>query len=123
VNDKAAIATSFADDARIQKVIEAARSGDDPVGKQELTKQVQGKLPKKPFFAMYAYGDEIMKLASRASESFAGTPLQMKITSAQPFGMSMNTEGTSVRMDMYMPSELVQAIIDSQMNEAVKQEP
>lgn len=120
VSDGALLVTTQSDNAELKTLIAASRSNQDPVAGQALSKEVTAKLPANPSIVMYAHADGILALASKASEAFAGSPLQMKVEGAAPFALSMSTQGTAIRYDAYVPSSMVKAVVQAVMAESTK---
>ncbi len=121
VNDKTVLVTSSRDDAAIGNAIKASREGQTVVAQAAGTSAVAAKLPQKPIFSMFIYGDQLMNLISRASEIFAGTPIQTQIAAdTPPLGVTVSTEGSAVRYDYQVPSPLVKALVGVAKSEAMK---
>lgn len=123
VDAQTVIATTSRDDAGIKSLITAAKGQTNILATQAPTKQVSGNLPANAFASFYVYGDQVLALASRASEAFAGTPLQVQLPpNSEPLGAAISTEGTAVRMDLYVPSQLVQSSMAAALQEAMHQQ-
>ena len=123
VNANSVVISTFKTDAEIKKAIIAAKAQDATVGTDAATRQVAGKLPQNRCMVMYLDGSQLMTMVSKASESFTGVPLDYKIAAGQPpIGVTIGTDGSAVRQDIFVPSALVQSISAAVMEQSIKKE-
>ena len=120
VNPQTLLLTTHKDDAAISSAIVAAKAMK-PMLIDAPTKASLSALPSKGFMQAFIYGDQIMEMVSKGSQTMMGMPIEFKIPAdTPPVALGMSTEGTAVRMDLYVPSPLIEAIAKAAMQEAVK---
>jgi hypothetical protein len=118
--DKAIVVRS-GDQQKIAAAIDAAKAGAPLMDAQ--TQQVAARLPSNAFTMVFIHGEPAMKLAGRVSEMVTGIPVKMQIPpNTPPIGMTMATDGSAVRGDIFVPSALVQSAISAALQEAIKQQ-
>lgn len=119
---KTILGTSYKDDAQIQAAITAAKAGTDPLAANAQVKEVSAKLPPNPFFTMYVFPEQLMRLASRISQTVSGNALQTQLPpNIQPIAISAGTDTTAIRASVYVPSSVVQAGVMAGMQQAMRQ--
>lgn len=111
INPKTVLVSQLADDATILKGIEAAKSGSTAAIDDNI-KLVSAKLPANRIAEGYLNLDHIASLVSKVLEATTGQPLPVEIPAGQPpIGVSVSSEGASVRTDVYIPSGVIQNIV------------
>lgn len=115
------IGVTGGDPQKIAATVDAAKAGAPFSDAQ--TQQVAARLPKNAFTMVFIHGEPTMKLVGRISELATGVPVKIQLPpNSLPIGMSIATEGSAVRGDMFVPSSLVQSAISAAMQEAIKQQ-
>ena len=121
VDAKTLLGVSNKQDAQIQTAITAAKAGTDPLASDAQVKEASAKLPPNSFFTMFAFPEQLMRLASRASQAISGTALQTKLpANVQPIAISGSTEATAVKFSVYVPSSVVQSGVSVVLQEAMR---
>lgn len=116
------LGVSYKQDAQIQAAITAAKAGTDPLASDAQVKEVSTKLPQNSFFTMYVFPEQLMRLASRVSQTVSGNPLQTQLPpNVQPIAISGSTDATAVRFSVYVPSSVVQAGVSAGLQQAMRQ--
>ena len=111
VNDKTVVAISGANDKLIADAIAAAKSGKDNLGTLKNVQAVTAQLPKQRFAESYLALDQIIGTAARYAQQF-GMPIKLKLPAdLPPIGVAAATEGSSVRVESFIPTELVKSLV------------
>jgi hypothetical protein len=101
------VATS---DEIIQQLITAAKTKDDALGKSDTVTAVSGQLPENKVGVMYLAVDNLITTGLKYAGAM-GMNLPINLPPNQPpIGVSMGTEGTAVRFDTFVPTQLVKSI-------------
>ncbi len=115
LGDKDFILTVGAPDATIGKFIKASQAKEDSLSKLEHVKVVTDQLPKTRVVEYYVALDEMVNTGIATAGQF-GLPVQVQLPpELPPIGATMGTDGTSIRVDVHVPSSTVQAIIAAGM--------
>lgn len=120
VNDQTVLTVTGLDDAAISSAIAAAKSGDDPLAKTMSVKSVAGQLPAERFAVTYVPLDLWATTGFGYAKMFG---LDMNVTLPEnlpPMGMTLSTEGSAIRGDTYLPSQLIQALTSAGMQVYMK---
>ncbi len=97
-------------DETIQTLITSAKTKDDALAKTEGVKLVSDELPKNKQMVMYLAVDNVLTTGLKYASTM-GMNLPINIAPNQPpVGMSIGTEGTAVRVDTFIPTQLVKSI-------------
>ncbi len=121
VDAKTLLGVSNKQDAQIQAAITAAKAGAEPLAGDAQVKEASAKLPPNSFFTMFVFPEQLMRLASRASQAISGTALQTKLPpNVQPIAISGSTDATALRFSVYVPSSVVQSGVSVVMQEAMR---
>ena len=122
VDETTVLATTAKEEPAIAKAVAAAKA-DSSALSAEAMKQVAAQTPKNPIFSFYMYPNQMMQIVSRASQAFAGAPIETQIPAGTPpMAWTMGTEQTAVRMDFHVPSAMVKAVTSAAMQQAIKQQ-
>lgn len=104
-----------------QKLLEdAVKAARDPKAKDTLSadpgvKMVAGHLPKGRILVEYLKLDNMITAGVKYAQGF-GMPVKMELPpNLPPIGMSMASEGSAVRFDGFLPTQLVQAVVAAGM--------
>jgi hypothetical protein len=110
VNDQNMLTVMGLDDAGISAAIAAVKAGDDPMAKLPSVKAVSSQLPTDRFAAVYVPLDLWATTGFGYAKMFG---IDMGVTMPEnlpPLGITLSTDGPAVRVDSFMPSQLLQAI-------------
>lgn len=120
VNDRTFLTVMGLDDARISTAIAAAKSGDDPLAKTSTVKSVAAQLPAQRFAVFYVPLDLWATTGFGYAKMFG---IDMGVTmpdNLPPLGTTFSTDGSAVRADTYVPSQLMQALAAASMQVYMK---
>jgi hypothetical protein len=110
VTDHAMLTVSGVSDDTITAAIEAIKKGDDPLAKVDTVKTVAAQLPPQRFAAFYIPLDQWATTGLNVVKQF-NMDMGVKIPDdLPPVGGTISTDGTAVRLDSYIPTQLVQAL-------------
>jgi hypothetical protein len=102
-------------DKLLQEAVAAAKGSADPLSGEAGVKDVTMHLPKQRVLVEYVYVDNIINSAVRYAQGFG---VQVKVALPQnlpPLGFTMASEGTAVRFDGFVPTNLVQSVVAAGM--------
>lgn len=119
-NDNNLLTVMGLDDAGISAAIAAVKAGDDPLAKVPTTKAVAAQLPTDRFGAVYIPLDLWASTGFGYAKMFG---IDMGVTMPEnlpPLGITFSTDGPAVRVDSYMPSQLLQAMAAAGMQVYIK---
>ena len=120
VNDQNLLTVMGLDDAAISAAIAAAKAGDDPLAKLGATKAVAAELPAQRFAAAYVPLD-LWATTGFGYAKMLGTDMGVVMPdNLPPMGMTLSTDGSAVRLDSYLPSQLMQAMTAAGMQVYMK---
>jgi hypothetical protein len=120
VNDQNLLTVMGLDDAAISAAIAAAKAGDDPLAKIGTTKTVSSELPAQRCAAVYVPLDLWATTGFGYAKMFG---MDMGVTlpdNLPPMGSTISTDGSAVRVDTYLPSQLMQALTAAGMQVYMK---
>jgi hypothetical protein len=110
VTDKSSLYMSGVSDATITATIEAVKSNDDPLARSAAVKAVAGQLPTQRLAAIY------IPLGTWASTGLAyakqfSLDMGVKVPDdLPPIGETVSTDGSALRIDAYVPAQLIQTL-------------
>ena len=108
-NDSRIITIATSDDTT-QQLITAAKTKDAALGKTDGVTAVTAELPSSKFAVMYFAVDNLITTGLKYAGAM-GMNLPINLPPNQPpVGVSMGTEGTAVRVDTFVPTQLVKSI-------------
>lgn len=111
INDSTAILYAGLPDASVSKLIASAKAGSDDLGKLESVKRTAKQLPDAPVGQFYIALDEIVKTGVNAARQF-NVPVNIQLPNdLSPIGASVDADGTVLRFDSHVPTELVQSLV------------
>lgn len=102
-------------DKLLQDAVNAAKGTADPLSGEAGVKEVTMHLPKQRVLVEYVYVDNIINSAVRYAQNFN---LQVKVNLPQdlpPLGFTAASEGTAIRFDGFVPTNLVQSVVAAGM--------
>jgi hypothetical protein len=120
IDDHTMLTVMGLDDAGISAAITAAKAGDDPLAKTSAVKSVSSQLPAQRFAVMYVPLDLWATTGFGYAKMFG---VDMGVTLPEnlpPMGTTLSTEGSAVRCDTYVPSQLIQALTSAGMQVYMK---
>jgi hypothetical protein len=120
VDDKTMLTVMGLDDAGISAAITAAKAGDDPLAKTSSVKAVSSQLPAQRFAVVYVPLDLWATTGFGYAKMFG---VDMGVTLPEnlpPMGTTISTEGSAIRCDTYIPSQLIQALTSAGMQVYMK---
>jgi hypothetical protein len=120
VNDQTLLTIMGLDDAGISSAIAAAKAGDDPLAKTSAVKSVAAQLPPQRIAVWYVPLDLWATTGFGYAKMFG---IDMGVTMPEnlpPMGTTVSTDGTAVRADTYLPSQLMQALAAAGMQVYMK---
>lgn len=110
VDDKHHI-TVLGTDALLTNAIAAAKGEDDAFGKTQNMKTVAAQLPQNRIAAVYIPLDVVISTGVKYAQQFGmAIPLQLP-PNLPPIGATLATEQSAVRVDGYIPTQLIQSLV------------
>jgi hypothetical protein len=110
IDDKTRIAAAGVSDDVITSLIKSAKTKEDVLSKDGVLSGVAGQLPKDKFFVMYVSVDNFITTGLKYAAAF-GMPVNLTIPPNQPpIGISAASEGTAIRVDTFVPTQLVKSV-------------
>jgi hypothetical protein len=103
------VASGLTDDA-LKTAIDSIKASDDGLGKQPLVQAVAAQLPATRFAVGYFAMDEFVKTLMGYAQSFGFNTGLQPPPEVSPIGMTLSADGTAMRADVYVPSQLVQSM-------------
>lgn len=115
LDDQHVLVLTGLDDATISAAIKAAKENKDVISSTEGVALVAKNLPQQRVSEFYVAFDEIINTASNYAKMM-GIPIPVNMKpNLPPFGAAMATEGPAVRIDSFVPSDLVEAVITTSL--------
>jgi hypothetical protein len=113
VDDNTLVGTLCLTDAAMSKLIAAAKADSDDLAASAPIAATTKALPQNPIGLFYFSVDELMKTANNYMGQ-QGVPITLPVPDAlSPFGFAIDTEGTTLRIDSYLPADTLKAISDA----------
>jgi len=110
VNDKTAVTASGVSDQMLTSLVQTAKKGDDPLASSDAVKAVAEQLPKQRVMATYFALDQLVQTGVNAAKQM-GIPVPVQLPpNLPPIGTAVSTDGSVVRVDTYVPTDLIQSI-------------
>jgi hypothetical protein len=106
VNDTTYLQVGGVSDDKISAAIAAAKSGDDVLGKQTGVQSTAAQLPKERLAAFYVPVDTIVNTVFTYMGKF-GLDMGVTMPASDPIGITLGTEGSAVRGDLFVPNQLL----------------
>jgi hypothetical protein len=110
VSDKTSLYLSGLSDANITAAVEAVKTNDDPLARSTAVKAVAAQLPTQRIAAIY------IPLGTWASTGLAyakqfSLDMGVKVPDdLPPIGETVSTDGSALRIDAYVPAQLIQTL-------------
>jgi hypothetical protein len=115
INDNTVLYTMGLSDASMSGAIASAKSGEEPLAKTTAVKAVAAQLPTQRVAAVYIPLDVWASTGLLYAKTF-GMDMGVKIPDdLPPIGVTGATQGSAVRYDSYVPTQLVQALTSAGM--------
>lgn len=115
VNDNQALMVAGLTDEQIKASIDAAKAGNTVVADRPHVTAVTSELPKNRVGEVYVSLDVLLTTAANYAKQFgANAPLNLQ-PNLPPIGVTLATEASAVRVDSYVPSQLVQQLVAAGM--------
>ncbi len=112
-DDSHYIVVTGGNDQLISDAIASAKGGQDAISPRPNVAMVASHLAKKPVLVYYVFLDNIATSASKLAENF-GFPIKLHLPDdLPPIGISVATDGPSIRFDTFVPTELIQNLISA----------
>jgi hypothetical protein len=109
-------------DKLLGDVVKSAQTPQDPIGTDAKVKMVSGHLPAQQVAVEYIFVDNIIASVVRYSEGM-GFPIKLKLPPNQaPIGISAATEGSALRFDGFIATELIQNVVAGGMQMKMEME-
>ncbi len=107
-------------DAAVSPAIAAAKSGEAPLSSLEQVKKVAANLPSNRLLEVYVPLDDVVSTALTYAKQFGfNVPVQLP-PDLPPLGGTVSSEGSTVRMDGFIPTPLVQSLVAAGMQAAMQ---
>jgi hypothetical protein len=106
VNDTTALSVAGLSDDKISAAIAAAKNDTDTLGALPGVQSTAGHLPKTRQAVVYVPLDVIANTAITYIAKF-GLDMGVTVPPCDPIGVSLGTQNSAVRMDSYVPTQLV----------------
>lgn len=98
-------------DANLSKLIAAAKGGNDSLGGLAHVKRTAAELPSQPAGVFYIALDEFIRTGTSYARQF-GIPVNLQLPEGlQPIGVALATDGSVLKVDSHIPTDLLQSII------------
>ncbi len=115
LDDKTQISAVGLDDPTLTTAIDAARAGNDPMGKSMPVKAVAAQLPTQRVAAFYVPLDVWVNTVLNYARAF-GQDMGVKLPDdLPPIGVTISGDGSAIRCDEYVPTQLVRAITSASL--------
>ncbi|HSV14062.1 MAG TPA: hypothetical protein VLI90_07365 [Tepidisphaeraceae bacterium] len=115
IDPKTMVSIAGGNDELVSKVVAAAKADKDVLSQTDVVKGVDAELPKTRAFAMYIPLDTIVSTAVGYAGKF-GFPVPVQLPpNLPPIGVTAGTEGSAYRVDGYVPTQLIQSLIQAGM--------
>ena len=115
VNDKTLVTVTGGSDELVEKAVTAAKSNQDVLGKLAGVTAVSKHLPQNRNLVVYLPIDQMITTGLTYAQQF-GMPVQVQLPAdLPPVGITAGAEGSAIRVDSHVPSQLVQSLIAAGM--------
>ncbi|HZN67548.1 MAG TPA: hypothetical protein VFB66_19825 [Tepidisphaeraceae bacterium] len=117
VNDQSFLFVQGGTDKLVADAIASAQKPQDRLGALAQVKQVSGQLPKNKVAVFYVALDQIVTSAAGYAQGM-GMPVKVQLPkNLPPIGASVSSEGTALRADWHVPTQLVQSLVAAGMQQ------
>jgi hypothetical protein len=115
VNDSTLLTVSGLSDEQIASAVAAARSGATALNDMATVKAVAAQLPKSRLAELYIPIDQLaMTVADYSRQMGFPFPVQLP-PDLPPVGLTVGSEGTALRIEAHVPTQLVQSLVAAGM--------
>ena len=115
VNDSTFLSVQGGGEDLLADAIAAAKDNSDALGQMGNLKQVMSQLPRERAFEFYVAMDNIANAAVKFMKQ-QGVPVQFKLPpNLPPIGVSAGSEESAVRIDAFIPTDLVNSMTAAAM--------
>ncbi len=115
VNDKTMLYSAGLSDTNLSASIASAKTGEDALSKNNAVKAVAGQLPPQRVAVAFVPLDVWASTGLAYAKQFA-MDMGVKIPDdLPPIGLTAGTEGSAIRYDAYIPTQLIQALTSAGM--------
>jgi hypothetical protein len=119
VGDKFLLSSGLPD-AALSTAIASAKSGDAPLAALDGVKKVAGNLPTNRAGEVYIPLDQIVTTGLTYAKQFGfAMPVQLP-PDLPPIGETISTDASTIKLDAYVPSALVQSLVAAGMQAAMQ---
>ncbi|MGA3065467.1 MAG: hypothetical protein ABSF29_01335 [Tepidisphaeraceae bacterium] len=116
VNDQSLLTYSGLSDPTVTAVIDAIKANDDPLASTATVKAVAAELPTQRMSAFYIPLDQWASTGLNYAKQFASMDMGVKIPEdLPPVGVTISADGSALRVDGYIPAQLVDALTQAGM--------
>jgi hypothetical protein len=115
VDPKTLLFASGISDELLGSALTVVKANANPMGESDPVKQVDAELPKTRSAVIYIPLDVIVSTAVGYAQQF-GMPLPVQLPpNLPPIGISAGTDGSALRVDTHVPTQLVQSLVQAGM--------
>lgn len=109
-----------ASDEAVSSAIAAVKGGSSPLADSTTLKAVASNLPTERVAAVYIQLDEIVNTGVSYARAF-GMPVGIQLPpDLPPIGVTFGSDGSALRFDSYVPTQLVQSLVAAGMQAAMQ---
>ena len=107
-------------DEALNSIVTSAKGGQAPLADLPAVRSVAGNLPKDNAAIFFVPVDEIVNTGLNYAKQF-GVPVQIQLPpDLPPVGFAIASDGTAMRFDTFIPSQLVQSLVAAGMQAAMQ---
>jgi hypothetical protein len=115
VSDKKLLVVAGGNEALLATAIASAKANQDNLSTLPQVKAVTANLPPNRFMAFYVPVDALVSTGVTYAKQF-GMPVNLQMPpNLPPIALTGSTEGNAIRVDYYIPSQLVQSLVAAGM--------
>lgn len=111
INDTTFLQIAGTSDDVMSAAIEAAKSGADPMGKEASIQSTASHLPTQRVVAFYVPVDVLINTVFTYIGKF-GIEMGITMPAADPIGTTLSTDGSALRADSYVSTQLISSVAD-----------
>jgi hypothetical protein len=120
VSASAYVAGIGVDDETLAALVKSAQAGDTAVSEQRSIKAAAELLPAKRLMVAYVHADNIVTTALAYLAQF-GTRIPLRLApDMPPVGVAVSTENTALRIDVALPTELIENAVAAGLQAAAQ---
>jgi hypothetical protein len=115
VDAKTFILVQGGTDKLLQDAVKAAPDAKDTISETAQVKRVAAQMPAKRVMVEYVFLDNMITSGVKYAQGF-GLPVKMQLPpNLPPIGLAASTEGTAMRFDAFVPTQLIQSVVAAGM--------